>query len=429
MSYEEAVAYILEIPKFTKKHALAHTKAFLARLGNPEQGKKVIHVAGTNGKGSVCAYMQALLLSEGKQTGFFTSPHLVKLNERIKCNGEDISDSAFTELFERVRRIVKEGEENGDPHPTFFEFLFGMAMVFFADKDVEYIILETGLGGRLDATNAIETPLLTILTSISLDHTEILGNTIAQIAAEKAGIIKENTPVICDANEEVSLQVIRNVCLEKNAPCREITNHAYEMKEIRDKDIAFLSTNAYYEDITWHIKGQASYQIMNALLALQGMEYLAEYTGKHLHKWKKAIESVCWEGRMEEVLQGVIVDGAHNMGAIQAFVSSACQIDGIDTRKKVLLFAAVREKPYEDMIAYLCAKFSPEVIVITELRDSRRVEAEKLASTFKKYTDKKVIVIKDAKEAFYEAVRQKGTEGRVFCLGSLYLVGEIKAIV
>ena len=173
-NYEEAVKYIDELPKFTKKHTLEHTKEFLKRLGNPCKDRKVIHVAGTNGKGSVCAYMQAILQAEGKTSGFFTSPHLVKINERIKMNREEIDDDTFYRVFCKVIAPVNEMDKEGLGHPSYFEFLYGMGMMAFEEMDVEYIILETGLGGRLDATNSFENPVLSIITSISLDHTDIL---------------------------------------------------------------------------------------------------------------------------------------------------------------------------------------------------------------------------------------------------------------
>ena len=145
MKYEEVVRYIEDIPKFTKKHTLLHTREFMRRLGNPCQGRKVLHVAGTNGKGSVCAYMQAILLFEGKRVGFFTSPHLVKLNERIRINGKDIDDDTFCRIFAKVRQVAEELEKEGMEHPSYFEFLYGMGMLAFEESDAEYIVLETGL--------------------------------------------------------------------------------------------------------------------------------------------------------------------------------------------------------------------------------------------------------------------------------------------
>ena len=175
MTYKEATGYILDIPKFTKKNDARHTKTFLEYLGNPQEHLQVLHVAGTNGKGSVCAYLDSMLRSEGKRTGLFTSPHLVKINERIAIDGEYISDDDFTRIFEKTMTAVRRMESAGLSHPTFFEFLFGMAVLAFADAGAEYAVIETGLGGRKDATSAIEHPIVCAITSIGLDHTEYLG--------------------------------------------------------------------------------------------------------------------------------------------------------------------------------------------------------------------------------------------------------------
>ena len=208
-TYDEAVAYIEELPKFTKKHSLDHVREFLRRLGNPASDRKIVHVAGTNGKGSVCAYLQAILMAEGKHTGFFTSPHLVSINERIRMDNIQIDNEAFLEAFVQVQGMARQMEEEGLGHPSYFEFLLGMGMTAFARTDVEYIILETGIGGRLDATNYIEHPALAVITSISLDHTDILGDTIEEIAAEKAGIIKPGVPVFFDASNPLACEVIK----------------------------------------------------------------------------------------------------------------------------------------------------------------------------------------------------------------------------
>ncbi len=205
-TYDEAVAYIEELPKFTKKHSLDHVREFLRRLGNPASDRKIVHVAGTNGKGSVCAYLQAILMAEGKHTGFFTSPHLVSINERIRMDNIQIDNEAFLEAFGQVQGMARQMEEEGLGHPSYFEFLLGMGMTAFARTDVEYIILETGIGGRLDATNYIEHPALAVITSISLDHTDILGDTIEEIAAEKAGIIKPGVPVFFRRKQSFGLR-------------------------------------------------------------------------------------------------------------------------------------------------------------------------------------------------------------------------------
>lgn len=208
MTYSEAVDYILEIPKFTKKNDAVHTKTFLKYLGNPQESLKVIHVAGTNGKGSVCAYLDGMLRSEGKRTGLFTSPHLVKINERIAVDGEPVSDGEFCRAFDAALAAVKMMEAEGLSHPTFFEFLLGMALYTFRRSGTEYAVLETGLGGRLDATSAVEPPLVCVITSIGYDHMQYLGDTIEQIAAEKAGIIRPGVPVFYASSSEESDRVI-----------------------------------------------------------------------------------------------------------------------------------------------------------------------------------------------------------------------------
>lgn len=220
VTYQEAETYISELPKFTKKkYTGAHAEvSFFSRQST--EWKKVIHVAGTNGKGSVCVYLDAMLRAQRKHTGLFTSPHLIRMNERIRMDGEPVSDETFTRLFLRTQQSVRRMEAEGLPHPSFFEFLFGMAMAGFEEAGVEYVILETGLGGRLDATNSISGPLTCILTSIGLDHTEILGNTLEEIAAEKAGILKPHVPVIFADTQQESSRVIEERAGELGCPCK-----------------------------------------------------------------------------------------------------------------------------------------------------------------------------------------------------------------
>ena len=420
-NYSEAVAYIEELPKFTKKHTLEHTKAFLKKLGSPCKERKVIHVAGTNGKGSVCAYIQAILETEGKTCGFFTSPHLVKINERIQMNRQQISDEVFYQVFCKVIKSAIEMEEEGDGHPSYFEFLYGMGMTAFEEMGVEYVILETGLGGRLDATNSFENPVLSIITSISLDHTDILGDTIEKIAFEKAGIIKEGVPVFYDGSNQVAAKVIQTVANEKHAACREITNRAFEIREVGRNNIAFSRMNAYDKDVIWTVPICGFYQVMNAELSLQAMEYLLG-KAKNQDSWKQAVASMCWEGRMEEVAPHLIIDGAHNPGAMEAFVEN---VKLKNAKIDVLIFSAVADKKYDEMIAYMCENLEVETFIVTEIEDWRRVPAETLFESFQKHTSKAVLCKKELKDAI-EAAFAHRKEGEIYCLGSLYLVGMVK---
>ncbi len=425
-NYEEAVAYIDELPKFTKKHTLAHTKEFLRKMGSPEQDLQVIHVAGTNGKGSVCAYMQAILQAEGKKTGFFTSPHLVSMNERIQIDREQIDDETFYQVFCEVFEAAVQMEEEGAGHPSYFEFLYGMGMKAFQRAGLDYVILETGLGGRLDATNSVDDPKLSIITSISLDHTDILGDTIEKIAAEKAGIIKKGVPVFFDGSNEAAAEVIKNTANKQGSPCREITKNAFEILEVQRNYIAFLRMNAYDKDVIWRVPICGLYQVMNAELALQASEYLLGKGRECSERWVEAIASMRWEGRMEEVVPHLLVDGAHNPGAVEAFVQSVQRLH--PNQEGVLIFSAVEDKKYEEMIAYICRNLRMKSYIVTEIEDRRRVPAEELQTVFQKYTEQRVICRKQLKEAVEEAFRLRG-EGEIYCIGSLYLVGMVKRLL
>ena len=423
MTYSEAVDYILDIPKFTKKNDAAHTKAFLKTLGDPQRKMRIIHVAGTNGKGSVCAYLDGMLRSEQKRTGLFTSPHLVKINERIVIDGQMISDERFLEVFEETMQAVDKMKEAGLSHPTFFEFLFGMAVLAFAESGVEYAVLETGLGGRLDATNAVESPAASVITSIGFDHEQYLGDTLEKIASEKAGIIKPHVPVYYAQTTGESDSVIEKEAKKRGSFCKKIGKDAYEILGIEDKHIAFSCASAYYGTTTWKLNNIGTYQPGNALLAMEVMRYLFKENG-HLQEWRTALAGVKWAGRMEEILPKVYVDGAHNVSAIQAFARSVPKNpDG-----NIILFSAVKDKEYEEMISYLCKHADAEEYVVTLIDGDRATDAHILGELFRKYTEQPVTVIESVKEAMQYVLRIQGRR-TVYCLGSLYLTGMIKEII
>ena len=428
-TYEEAAAYIEEIPKFTKKHTLEHTKTFLKRLGNPAADRKIVHVAGTNGKGSVCAYLQAILMAEGKRTGFFTSPHLVSVNERIRVDNIQIDNETFLKVFRKVLKIVRQMVEDGIEHPSYFEFLFGMGMTAFAETDVEYIILETGLGGRLDATNAIDNPALAIITSISLDHTAILGDTIEKIAGEKDGIIKPGVPVFFDGSSKKAAEVIKAKASELGVSCREVTKNAYEIQEVHRKYIAFSRRSAYDKDVIFQVPMCGCYQAMNAELALEASEYLLAGEEIHMDRWKEALAELHWEGRMERVGAHITVDGAHNPGAMEAFVESVKALDESERGEMVLLFSAVSDKKYDQMIEYLCENLDVKAYVVTQIEDERGVPAEELADVFRRYTDRPVYCKERLEDAVRTPMNERGETGEIYCLGALYLVGMMKKLL
>lgn len=423
MTYEKAAAYIYDIPKFTKKNDIRHTEAFLDFLGNPQDHLKVIHVAGTNGKGSVCAYLDGMLRSEGKRTGLFTSPHLIRLNERIAVDGEPLSDALFEQVFGETLQAVERMEREGLPHPTFFEFLFGMALRAFAQAGVEYAVLETGLGGRLDATNAVKNPLASVITTIGLDHVQYLGDTLEKIAGEKAGIIKPGVPVFYAQTSPESDAVIEKTASERQSFCKKIGKDAYEIIGIEDKHIAFSCSSAYYGTTTWKLNNIGVCQPGNAMLALEVMRFLFGEKG-HPDRWRETLFQLKWPCRMEEILPDMYIDGAHNISAVETFVRSVPS----DGRRNIIVFSAVDDKEYGKMAACLAENVPADLYVVTHIDDRRGVPAETLGSLFRKYTDRPVVVTESAEEALrYVRAHREGR--RVFFVGSLYLAGRVRELI
>lgn len=424
MNYTEAVDYIETIPKFTVKHPPEHTRELLSRLGNPQEGIKIIHVAGTNGKGSVCAYLNAMLLAGGKKTGLFTSPHLVCINERFRINGEDVSDEQFLDAFLKVEKAAKEYEAEGEGHPSYFETLFLMGMLIFKEAGVEYLVMETGLGGRLDATNVVEKPLACIITSISRDHTEYLGDTLEAIAGEKAGIIKAGVPVIYDASQPGPASVIAAKAKEMGSPAWPMEPSFYEMKTQSREGITFTFAYPGGEKAELAIPYVAKYQMMNASLAFYMMHILQDVHDIPKNVLAEGLSKIKWPCRMEMAAPGVIIDGAHNEDGIAQFVSTA----GYFAKKNeiTILFTAVADKHYHEMIGEICEGIHPSHVVATQIDGSRVVPAEVLAEDFRKAGCTDVCAEPEIGAAYEKALGKKGS-GMLFCVGSLYLAGELKA--
>lgn len=424
MNYTEAVDYIETIPKFTVKHPPEHTRELLSRLGNPQEGIKIIHVAGTNGKGSVCAYLNAMLLAGGKKTGLFTSPHLVRINERFQINGEDVSDEQFLNAFLKVEKAAKEYEAEGEGHPSYFETLFLMGMLIFKEAGVEYLVMETGLGGRLDATNVVEKPLACIITSISRDHTEYLGDTLEAIAGEKAGIIKAGVPVIYDASQPGPASVIAAKAKEMGSPAWPMEPSFYEMKTQSREGITFTFAYPGGEKAEFAIPYVAKYQMMNASLAFYTMHILQDVHDIPKNVLAEGLSKIKWPCRMEMAAPGVIIDGAHNEDGIAQFVSTAGYF--AKENEITILFTAVADKHYHEMIGEICEGIHPSHVVATQIDGSRIVPAEVLAEDFRKAGCTDVCAEPEIGAAYEKALGKKGS-GMLFCVGSLYLAGELKA--
>lgn len=425
-TYEEAVAYIENIPKFTTKNKLEHTRKCLDLLGSPDKDRKIIHVAGTNGKGSVCAFLSSMLEQGGFRCGLFTSPHLVKINERFQINEVMISDQRFTEAFTEVKNLADRLVEEGDYHPTYFEFLFLMGMIVFKQEDVDYIVLETGLGGRLDATNSVLSPMACVITSISLDHVEYLGDTIQKIAGEKAGIIKKGVPVIFDGNRKEATEVIKARAEELGCPWYEVKESQQKLLDYTPEGIRFLSSSGVYGETELFVPFIARYQMMNTALALETMGVLRGEHGLEKEVLVKGIGGTKWQGRMETILPGVIVDGAHNEDGIARFVETVSYFQ--KEYPITLLFSTVADKEFPDMIKRVCKGLQFANVVTTEIWGSRKQSAKELAELFRLNGCGQVFVEPNPGKAFELAYEKKG-DGLLFVAGSLYLAGEIKDYV
>lgn len=426
MNYEEATEYLLNIPKFSKKTQKQNLEAILERLGNPQEQVKAVHVAGTNGKGSVCAFLNTMLQSAGKRTGLFTSPHLVRINERMRVDDQIISDEDFVKVFANIKNLVNRMEQEGYVHPSFFEFLFLMAVEYFAEQKVEYAIFEVGLGGRLDATNVLKTPVVSVITSISLDHTEILGNTLREIAGEKAGIIKPSVPVVFYENSDEAAEVIQKTAQEKKAPLIALQKEEVKLNKISSKQVDFSLHNRYYNCDGVTVNFPAAYQAVNCSLALLAFEVIrrSDQTLQQIKKPEHSVTRTTWAGRMEQVQEHIFFDGAHNLEGIREFMATA---SGMECRgHKLLLFGVVAEKDYEHMIQLITQQPVWSEIWITHIDTKRAASETEIRKTFEKYTDTRIKVFPQAKDAFYDARNSMGQEDLLFCAGSLYLVGELK---
>lgn len=424
-TYGAAEKYINATPKFTKKNSREDTARFWEFLGYPARQCKVLHVAGTNGKGSVCAYLCSVLHKAGISCGMFTSPHLVTMRERFLLDGEMISEEEFLEAF----HVVMEGVKSFSPgayHPTFFEFLFFMAMAVFEKHRVEYVVLETGLGGRLDATNVVDEKKVCILTSIGYDHMEYLGGTLSQIAGEKAGIMRRGIPVVYpDRCEEVT-RAIEECAKKIGAKTVPLEKTAVKEIKIQNKTIDFSLHFLYYDYIGFTVSTSALYQVENASLAVRALELLQEERIT-VPVMQEGIREAFWEGRMEEVLPSVYVDGAHNVDGIRAFLETVKRHSC--TGRRILLYSTVRDKQYKEAARLLSQAGLFDKIVLAPLQGERALSLSQLTDSFRQYTgfDKKAY---DTTEAALRALLSQKNDGdKVYIVGSLYLVGEVKALL
>lgn len=426
MTYEQVAERILKIPKFSEQDGFSNAKALIKRLGNPEKQFSVIHVAGSNGKGSVCAFTAAMLKEAGFRVGLFTSPHLMEITERIQLNGISISKEEFIRVYEQVDGAARENQKLGMEYPNFGTFLFGMALVYFKEKQVDYAVIETGLGGRIDATNVMKHPAVTAITSISLEHTQYLGNTLEEIAREKAGIFKTGVPALIGVNPLEVTRVLEQEAKKKKAQILKISEKDYEICEKNNKHIDFFLNVKYYGYVRVSLPSSALYQVENAVLAIRIMEQLLEKEQLPPKVIQQGLQKTYWPARMEQMKPDIYLDGAHNQDGIRAFLDTAKEMT--KSNSCVLLFGAVKEKNYEKMIAELMENLQCSHILAAPLQTPRSLTKAELCKAFEKYTDTNITICEDTGEAYKKAVAFKKQKEILFCVGSLYLAGEIKMI-
>lgn len=435
MRFEEtAEEYLSRIPMWAKKkNSLEVIRTFLKEMDEPDETMRIIHVAGTNGKGSVCAFLQSVFLSAGYKVGTFTSPHLIDIRERFCVNGEMASESAFTDSYRTVRSLSERMIELGYCHPSYFEFLFYMAMDLFQKSGVDLVILEVGLGGRLDTTNVIRHPLVSVITSVSLDHTEYLGDTIEKIASEKAGIIKKNVPVVFDANDQIVSDVIRKRALEQDAPYFEADRHCYWITGSVNNGFQAELKGIKGDLYQVMIPSKARYQVMNALLSLRAVEVSGLLGDMRLKKAREQIRTgflkMSWPARMEEVQPDVFLDGAHNPGGMEEFVKTGSELCTDRKKRANLLFSAVSDKNYHEMIRLIAASLPLDEVAVTHIDSHRGIKTETALHEFEEVIQCEITGFQNTEDALLYMLHKQDEDHLLFCVGSLYLMGEIKAVL
>jgi len=436
MTYDESVRALLALGRElaspqqarVQKFGLANITALCDALGNPHLLIPCVHIAGTNGKGSTAAMLDSILRAAGVRSGLYTSPHLERINERIRIEGVDISDDAFAAAWTRVHAAIEGLLASGklSAHPTYFECITGMAFVAFAESSVEFAVYEVGLGGRLDSTNIVQ-PEVAIITSIDFDHESFLGHSIGEIAAEKAGIIKAGANVVSSVERPEARAVIAQRCKDVGARLVEIDG-AWRIDSIEDSDGFYRTTATETQSrerlsIAPPLAGR--FQMRNALAAATAARLL---TGHGFPMERQAIErgiaTVRWPGRLERLSQrpDVYLDGTHNPSGAKELVQFWGE--NFAGRRIILVYGAMRDKAVDEIAGLLFP--AADFVVLTEPAQPRAISAP-LLGEMTAHLAKKSTVIADPSKALESAIEIASTDDAVFATGSLYLVGDLRA--
>ncbi len=415
-SLEEHLSALYRLRQFGVKLGLDAINRLVRGLGNPHERFRSIHVAGTNGKGSIAAILSSVLVREGYKVGLYTSPHLVRFNERIRINGCPVSDDAVLAAAEAVQLVYAQGEL-----PTFFECATAMAMYHFAVENVDWAILETGMGGRLDATNVIR-PEVSIISNISLDHQQYLGNTLAKIAAEKGGIIKDAVPVVTAVKSKSAFEVIQKIASEKNAPIYRLGS---DLRVRRDRKGCFSYFGIHWKWKKLKVGLCGEHQIDNAAAALGALEVLMRKgVGISEKSIYQGLAEVKWPGRLEIVSERplVMLDGAHNRAGVKSLKQYLK--NNLNGRRLTLVVGIMADKSWHAMLRSLIP--IAHRLIITSPQSERAVEPETLAAFIRPFL-KEFDVIPRVDQAVAAAIKHAGRKGAVCVAGSLYAAGEAKA--
>jgi len=435
MNYEAAVRYLLSLGRelaaptqaSAAKFDLENITILAERLGRPDRAYPSVHIAGTNGKGSTAAFLEAILRDAGFRTGLNTSPHLERINERIRVNGDDIGDEAFAEVLSRVQAITEELLAEGKlrAHPTYFECVTAMAFEYFAQQRVEFGVFEVGLGGRLDSTNVL-TPVVSIIARIDFDHENFLGHSLREIAGEKAGIIKPSVPVVVAEQRPEAKEVILGRAKELLSPVID-TSEAFriEKESIDNGHVRAQVTevaSGWIVELAPSLSGR--FQLQNALNAVAAARLLQQ-RGFRIsdESIARGIATTVWPGRIERIQShpDIYLDGAHNPSAARELAHFVEET--LKGRRIYLLYGALRDKAVDE-VAGLLFPLAAEV-VLTAPSTSRAISASQLEEITAHYANKST-TIADAGEAVDHVLSKASPDDVIFITGSLYLVGQLR---
>jgi dihydrofolate synthase/folylpolyglutamate synthase len=426
MTSSECRDYLGHLQHFGIKLGLENIAALCRTLGNPQDRFLSIHVAGTNGKGSVSAMLAEVLRAQGFRTGLYTSPHLARVEERICIGGAPIPPGRLRELLARLKAAIDGLTAEGGLayHPTYFEVLTALAFLQFAERKVDIAVLEVGMGGRFDATNVVR-PLVSVITTIAKDHEKHLGSSLEKIAFEKAGIIKPGVPVVCGVQRGVALREIRRIAREREAPLIEVFGPGRTL-EARPARMGYRFIYAGVRGLYSFSPSLAGlHQGTNAAVAIATAEALSR-TWKPIDKAKivKAVRETRWEGRLETVCRRplVLLDGAHNVEGAEALAAHIRETVG---RPVVLVFAAMQDKDIRSMTRILFPHC--ETVILTRVPYKRSATPEELAAAAPPF-EGRVLLEPDTRKAVRLALAESRGRTPVVIAGSLFLIGEVKRL-